>query len=538
VLWGFVLINNGSIYSGENFNVIALYVSNYPDVYSALPRSIDGKHLMHVQYGFQKRNSAIDLYLVKTPSKDGYNLKRTIDSRNVSLDESAIQYIFDTQNVRLQIVDDIKNSSLEKNLRKILATDIGQFTKNPSINKGWSLIDYYPEIIPVTSIGYSNPEYLLQGGKQEFIDGCVLDANLDFVTANADCIAAFVPGKHASFSDGKFIGFYVQSDAGCTYCYAERNHLEPYPKRFIQIEPLRLYNDLRNWNINNYLPKDMQEERRVAATVAAGLGAVRVLRLGKRTDDGAIYNRTQLITTLETCIRTKTRPVLTTKFLEFDSHLVSLLKKSQISLMYSITDFYDSERIDEFEFGPVLHGCDTLWRIEQAKQYALAGVNTGLFIATDVVYKKSVAFYNKLDSFVNDKLKVQILDAKITKKSKGVPEVITGRTWDELKGPLRMVSSGNLFGKETFRQIGGYSKQGSKLKPDVIDPELERFIGANHGEKRLCNINSNNMWCGTCGIYNGFVKDTKEKKIIKMKNKYFTRGKKDLNGKLGFTFED
>jgi len=537
-VWGFILITNGSIYRGENFEGIALYVSNYPDVYSALPRSIEGKHIMHVQYGFQNRNSAIDLHLVKTPSKDGYNLKRTIDSRNVSMDESEIQKIFDAQNVRIQAVDDIKDTSLEKDLRKILATDIGQFTKNPSTCKNGSFVSYYPEITPVTSIGYCNTEYLLQGGKQEFIDGCILDANLDFVTQNSDCVAAFVPGKNASFSNGVFTGFYVMSDAHCTYCYAERNHLEPYPKRFVKIEPLRLYNDLRNWNINNHLPEEEREERRVAATVAAiDAVAVGALRLGKRTDVGAIYNRGQLITTLETCCKTKTKPVLTTKFLEYDPYLVELLKKSKTSLMFSITDFYIPERIDEFELGPVLHGCDTLWRIEQAKRYADAGVNTGLFIATDTVYKKSAAFYNRLDDYVSHKLKVQVLDAKITKKKQDVAEVITGRTWDELKGPLKTVSSGALFGKETFRQIGGYSFHGGKLKPDVVDPELERIIGANHGEKRMCNSNENNTWCGTCGLYNGFVKDTKEKKIVK-KNKYFVRPKKDLNVKLGFDFGD
>jgi hypothetical protein len=331
----------------------------------------------------------------------------------------------------------------------------------------------------------------------------MLEANLDF---SYGCITGFVPGENASFCGDVFQGFYRDKLAECNYCYALDKH-KTYPKTFVKIDKKKLYDELLHGNFEDFNNNKVGKK-------------VNILRLGKRTEAGAVYNRTQLVETLETCIDAKTKVILPTKFLEYDPELSKLLKASHTQVLYSIG-------FDDLESGAYAHFRNNAWRVEQAKLYEYNGVDASIYPMLDLT--SEIGYMDRLliSDALAQGLSVQLLGARIPNKDLAVR--ITGRTWENLKQHHTQQTI-------TGEARGGYVLTGNtSLTPEIMHPDILKMVGNNNGNIRLCHHNSRTTWCGACFACDGFIKDTvdpKLKSIRKYKKKY-----KEKTGKLDLKFD-
>jgi hypothetical protein len=149
----------GSIYRGERFQAVALY-NEYSDIYSALPKPMHGRHVMHVQYSYSNKTRSFDVYTIEELNAANLIVKKNLNSRNHSgLD---INKIFHAHNVLIETVSDIHYTRLEEELRNITALDISLFCRNDVKGIMGSTTRYFNKIIPFTKIAYSHPKYLLR----------------------------------------------------------------------------------------------------------------------------------------------------------------------------------------------------------------------------------------------------------------------------------------------------------------------------------------------------------------------------------------
>jgi len=508
--------------NGTNLQGLGLY-GKYSDIYTALPPSMKGEHLIHFKYEFEGKNKSIDIYAVDNYSNEHLDLKRKINTNaNASgITPQKVSEIFAKHNVQAEVVERLRDTPEEKELYRLAAFDLQNFCRNPAKNITGTSISYVPKIIPVTKVEYPTQEYYTKSGKAEFVDECPFKANLDFVLDDSECATSFVPmGPEASFDADKgiFTGFYDNTFGSCQYCYAASKHKRPYPKSFVKIDPDKLYCELKFGNYIDFNEKFSDEP-------------VRILRLGKRTETGAKYNRPQLITTLETCIETGTKVVMPTKMLEFDPALVELIKKSRTQLLYSMTN------LDSLERGALMHGCSNEWRLDQAIKYKEAGVDVAVYLTLEVVYDTKPAFKELIRKCMDYNIKFQILGLRIP--ATDLAFAMTGRTWEQLKGRLRMAHQANSLlpghAPENM-QIGGYVQEGNNnLLPNSMNPYLRNLIGDNHGNIRGCYHNKLETICGKCFQGNGCIVPTK-KMNIKLAKRYNKRDK-EKTGKLDFKFE-
>ena len=478
----------GSIYSSQEGVAVALY-NSYRDIYSALPPGLDGQHAMHIKYDFKNQHNSIDVYLIAPSSvdyiKDNINLKNIFHSSDsgIKLISGVLLptlSVFHQQNVKIEAISGLEGKSTFSDLTLDSVRDIENFCRSPAnkIDDSESLI-WVPKIIPVTEVRYNKVKKPVTSGKSDYVD-CKFDANYDFMMAKAECVSSFVPSLDSAFTfipstgstfkDAKFIGFYHDKSGDCAYCYAAHHHLVPYPKGFVKFDPEELYDILMYGKFANY--NDVVFGKHVD-----------VLRLGKRTEPGAMYHRKQLLDIMEVCIRSKTDLDIPTKYLDYDQDVVELCNKARangvkINILHSIT------YLDDLERGPTIHGCDNKWRIEQNKLYANAGVNASLFMMTELVYDTRQEVLDTIQYALDEGLTLQLLGARITKKD--VAQRITGRIWEQLKGPLRTEPQMHL-GQTRMIKCGGYDLTGNtQLSPQEINPQLLDIIGKNHRQVRLC----------------------------------------------------
>jgi len=491
----------GSIYNGKDFTAIALY-NSYPDIYSALPPGLSGRHEKHVKYSFNNKQSSLDIYSIEPSSVD--RIKGVINLKNIfnTHKKIDIEGITARQNIRIESREELRDTQKFKDLQQMSVRDIGEFCREPASKPNTeNPIIYVPKIVPITAVRYVNVKKPVTSGKSDYVD-CKLEANVDFEMAKGECVSAFPPmtglidSETPTFTGDKFIGFYHDKSGDCGYCYAAHHHLDPYPKTFVNIDPEQLYDILMHGNFTNYDDELFGKH-------------VDVLRLGKRTEAGATYHRKQLVDLIEICIRAGTNIVIPTKYLEFDPQIVDLCYKAKandvkIMILHSIT------HLDDLERGPLLHGCDNKFRIEQNRLYAEAGVDASLYLMTELVYDTRQEHLDTIQYALDQGLTLQLLGARITKKN--VAERITGRTWEQLKGKLRMEPYMH-DGQMRMIQCGGYDLTGNtQLSPQVISPELLKLVDKNQGQVRLCHHTKAKEYCGACFLSKGFIKNFKEKK--------------------------
>jgi len=483
---------SGSVYFGNKGTYIAVYGS-FSDIYNISPSS-EAKRIAHISYGFENFRHGIDVFQVNKDDigaiSDNVNFKRKISANEIN-DELEIlnkANINKKQSIFYEIISDIKDTDIESEVLYFAQKDIGDFCKKEAINHETKKV-YLDRIIPKTKLRFVKPRFLLQGGKQEFVPLCKLEANLDF---SKGCISGFIPAEINDASKKGFMYGFIDPLSECSYCYSKYQHKD-FPKHILKFNKEKLKNELEG---NCYLDRKKKLGKKVE-----------VLRLGKRTEAGSKYTLDQLVMTLEACLETGTKVVMPTKFLDFNDNVAELLKNTKSSLLYSIG-------WDKFEIGACLNGCNNEFRLEQAVKYKQKGVNSIIYLLIDAVNppydreKKILSFAEK------NKLPVSLLPIRLNSKS--IAFDITGIPWSKLKMRNQLmipeISKKEMTGN--YRLINSHT-----LVAEKINGGWTKLVGNNNGNTRMCNHNEDETWCGACFLEgkNGVIKENHNHSLSNVK---------------------
>ena len=461
---------SGSLYFAGKRRYLALY-GFFPDIYNANPSNEKkSKRIAHISYGFQNQRRSIDIFEVDdhiiNEISNNISFKRKIRFDKI---KKAItnEYINKKHGIHYEIISDIKDTDIEKEVLCLAREDIGDFCKKDASDQKTKKV-YLDRIMPKTRLRFVEPRFLLQDGKQVFVPPCRLEANLDF---SKGCISGFIPAEiNGAFKEDFMCGF-IDPPSECDYCYSGYTH-RGFPKHLSKINKEKLKNELEG---NCYLDgKNLFGKK------------IKVLRLGKRTEAGSKYTLDQLVTTLEACLETGTKVVMPTKYLEFNDEIARLFRDTKSSLLYSIG-------WDKFERGACLNGCNNEFRLEQAAQYKKERVNSIIYLLIDAVNppydreKKILSFAEK------NKLPVSLLPIRFSSKSTAFD--ITGVPWGKLKMRNQLMIPG-ISRKEAAEDYELINKH--TLVARKINEEWASLVGNNNGNIRMCHHNEDKIWCGAC----------------------------------------
>jgi len=456
-----------SFYLGKDGRQYLAIYTYFSDVYRAAPPSAkDSERLAHVDYSYAGFRKGFDVFLLNSPVvRDELKLFNTISHPQ----KERLADVDRNQCVKYEVIGNYPH--LEE-LVWLMRQDIGDHCKEPAkINTG-TLIRYLDEIIPRTEPRIVHPEYLLQGGKQEFVRSCILAANLDF---SHGCISGMVDG-------------FLDVFAECTYCYAIFDH-DTFIKWLVYID-------------KNQLKEELMGGCKLNGKKGGFLGRlVDILRLGKTTEAGSIWTLDSLETTIEACSETGTQIIMPTKYLEFNREIAEGFKRTNSVVLYSIGD-------DRWERGACSHGCNNEFRLEQAVKYNEAGVNTVIYLLIDAPRGPGEREYKILEFANRNKIKVQLLPMNIPNRK--VAMEVTGMTSSQLK---KMLTSSQLTLEGKEEKGGGYSHDGNKWRALEIDDYWKNLIDSNKGDIRMCHHNKTDTYCGGCFAREGFVIPTEHVNI-------------------------
>ena len=483
---------SASLYKVNGSTAIALHPQE--DIYMRAPPDLRplAKPFCHVKFSYDGRSRGIDVYLM---DRSDFSTGQLFMKRVVRLDDFEDNPSIDERNdVRYEIIKEFRDTSLEKNLISAIRRDIQLFARSPGKHVNPSTRKYVDRIIPVTKIRYVNKDPLLEDGKPDFVEPCIYDANKD---SAGGCITGFLPGLTPSFDGTYFVDYWSDAGAECGYCYDLRNH-KAFPKTIFNLDPEQLREELRTSSFlsvrnPNYTPKK-----------------VRFLRLGKGVEEGSIFTRPQLHTTLDVCIEEDVQCIIPNKMLEFDPEIAKKLKRSKSVYLSSI-----GPEDKGVERGTVEYGCTNEWKMEQTLRYKEAGVNAAFFLLTvepgiyDERQRSLIEFAKK------HRINVQLLPMDFP--SKDLAQRITGVPWDVLKKSYgRHVPKIIGEDSELIKIMQGtyYSRGNGDIAPETLSEETQELVGKNTGHVGLCYHNSGMAACRGCFLQGGVIVDVKEKKVV------------------------
>lgn len=403
-------------------------------------------------------------------------IPRKKDPTIMHLDQlQDIDLLFDTQ---IEVRADVPYQ-MQKDIFELVDADIAYFAEGKAAIKfKGPHIEQVSRIIPRTKLGTIRPERVLTGGKQWFVPQCIYEANIDY---GKGCFAAWVPGPNAHFDGKYFTDWWAYQYGECRYpCYASGKHKCP-PKSVYKFDDKRTLTELMGACQVNY-DDDIP------------LGhPVRFLRYGKRTEPWTPWTEQNLIRTLELTVDTKTRGILTTKFMPFTEEFAKLLIKSDTRYMGSLG-------FDSLEGGPLMHGSSNQARLERLIKYAEAGARPVAYlmiVGDQAPTERELKILEACD--YGRKINVQILPLRFRRKD--LTSEISGFSWDELKGIG--VRKDDLF--RDMSSHGSYEIMHTELVAARIHPFWLRLIGDNNGPIRMCHHNSQYIWCGGCFQRTGVI---------------------------------
>ncbi len=372
--------------------------------------------------------------------------------------------------------------------------------------------EYVPRIIPVTKLERIRPERVLTGGKAEFVPQCFLEANIDFMNG---CLTSWIPGENPSFDGETFTDYFSYPWGDCDYCYASRKH-RSFPKTFYEFDQQRLLEELRG---GARLKFGSEEE----------VGKpIDVLRFGKRTEPWTPFTSDEFSQTLEAMLVTGTRGVITTKFLPFFPEVAELLRRTKSTLLYSMGP-------NEIELGTIEHGCDNEFRLEQAKKYREAGVNSALYLLFHPVFPPTEENLGLINFARENRIPLQILPMRLINRDlaqKVISPFVgnqTGSLWDLLKDtddPAQMSALPVAHYENT------YYHQSGVLIPKIssMHEYWTGLVGENKGMIRMCHHDEDLTYCGGCFCNPGSITETELIQINPLNVKKRERpGKKSKN---------
>ena len=367
----------------------------------------------------------------------------------------------------------------KSDLELVVLSDILDFCKNQTTKTpGKNRIRSVRKINTKTKLERITPRRILEGGKQDFVDKCKLEANIDF---SKGCITSWIPGKNSSFDGEYFYNYFSFPWGECEYCYAIDKH-ESFPKTIYLFDK-----------------KALTEELKGGAKLVFGseetLGRpVKTLRFGKRTESWTPFTENEFVQTLEAMTETGTRGVIPTKFLPFDKILGDLFIRTNSSALYSVSPF------EHLEVGAIMQNSTNEWRMEQARKYREMGVDSQYYLLTTPHLAPGNFERKILEDAEKHKMIVQVLPLR--PKSKAICLQTTGQEWNFLKNKNPGQNNFNSFLEENE---SSYIYFDGQLVLKEIHPEWKKIIGNNKGKVKMCHHDDQTIYCGGCSPKGGGI---------------------------------
>lgn len=491
----------GGIYQGKDGRgYLAVYNFNN-DVFRMLPPDFKVEPIAHFSYTFGKKEGGVDVFRLLPgaipkdmakivtgvrPFREGYEIIKDTErkKRRLYVSPSDLENIREKHNIHVQILGNI-SQEMQKEIINSTNTDIFEFCEGIEAKvKETPTTLLVDKIISKTKIRYINPTRVLTPGKQDFVPTCYLEANIDF---GQGCVSNWVPGDNPSFDGEYFEDYYLYKWGGCDYCYAERSH-RTFPKTIYKFDKTKLINELKKDFIIQ-----LGDKKQGIPEIKFGK-PVKILRLGKRTEPYTPFTRDHFIQTLEACEETKTRGIITNKFLPHDKIISNLTKKTNSTLLFSLCD-------DNSELGAVMQGFPNKVRMENAIKYKEDGCNSIIYLNVPNPVSLSEKEWKIIEQAHNHSLPVQILPLRF-KRADVMRKMI---------GIERRIAVGhpNMFDP----MAGTYIWEGRQAIPriDSIDSKLIKMIGKNTEHQiHMCHHDDFQTFCGGCGITSGKIRSTQK----------------------------
>jgi len=167
------------------------------------------------------------------------------------------------------------------------------------------------------------------------------------------------------------------------------------------------------------------------------------------------------------------------------------------------------------ELGPVLHGCDNKYRMEQARLYREAGVGVSFFHLHHPSFKPQPVDINLFRYAKKHKIPVQLIPLRFKgrKIAQKLTEKIIGKQdfpiWDALRNDEEGQES--MFNGNIPTWANSYEERGvGELTPIIekMHPTWMEMVGENRGLTRMCAHDNKTTICGGCFSKRGLIEPT------------------------------
>lgn len=514
------------IYIGQNDRTY-LAVYNYQhDVSTLLPPEFrSAERVLRLSYSKGGKKGGVDVFLLKDGlpdvseiarikkriSMEGEDFRIEQDGNIWSLEMRHPRDVDEAYDIQHQIVSGLGDIGEEASA--LARADVRYFCgEEYAKNRRGPKKEYVQRIIPVTKLERFRPERVLTGGKAEFVPQCFLEANIDFMDG---CLTSWIPGENPSFDGETFTDYFAYPWGDCDYCYAGRKH-RSFPKTFYEFDQQRLLEDLRGGARLKF-----GSEEKIGRPID-------VLRFGKRTEPWTPFTSDEFFQTLEAMLVIGTKGVITTKFLPFFPEVAELLRKTKSTLLYSMGP-------NEIELGAVEYGCDNEFRLEQAKKYREAGVNSALYLLFHPIFPPTEENLELINFARENRIPLQILPMRLINRDlaqKVISPFVDSRIrsiWDLLKDTDDPTQT-SAFPVTSYEN--SYYHQSGVLIPKIsgMHQYWIDLVGRNNGKIRMCHHDEDLTFCGGCFLKPGSVSQTEPIQINPLNVKKRERpGKKSKN---------
>ncbi|MCP4607018.1 MAG: hypothetical protein GY847_41980 [Proteobacteria bacterium] len=403
------------------------------------------ERLVHFEFGIKTRGSKsswirksvdyfVDPNVSLSFSKDYYPVDPVVEAKTGLLYEIPKKYAAYANEIRGLVTADVLDHLAERYqpnelLDQKTSIDIVLFAP-PSASK---------------KVGAAG---IQEATKQSLKDVCRYDLQIDL---SRGCPAAISPYGYASPREG------------CGYCYC---HLDDK------------YGGEKTHSFDQ--EKASKQLRRLSRLRSAQGKDTKTICIGVNADSGYSFYRTELITLLEFCVHEGLTPVVRSKFLEYDSIVSDLLKRSGGVLVVSLGN-------DSLEPGLVAHGRTQSVRIADGLRYLKEGVHVVAGVVADPAQLDGGPLFS------------EALQVAVSLFPSVVIYALRAKS-----GTLGDQFFGNGFQSRTTRngQLA-YEKQGSQYLAAIVHPSIRKMIGKNRGKVRLCLKSGAGTYCGACHVRGG-----------------------------------
>jgi len=317
----------------------------------------------------------------------------------------------------------------------------------------------------------------------DFLRGCISQVRVDLLPEVIEHNGRYAPDKLKEYYK---LGI---ADNRCMYCYASRlNGGRVTPEK-----------------VDNVTESYFRELK---------LG---IIRIGKRTESGHVFYFPVLRDFLELCRKYGAEIILPTKALSFgreglehlqiDDRLPNLPVGKEIAGIFKQVGGVINYSIgnDRLEPGMVSQGHTNAWRIEQARLYREAGVNTTLTITCDVTSSiednasRGFAVKQALEAGKKFEIPIRILPLRISSHKLAV--LATGKSWDEIKHiqERHHPKQTALFEMHQVQGKPYQAKGNNELIPRFLHPDFQQLVDSGTG---LCGIVGDYENCDKCTLEN------------------------------------